>query len=115
MDCDEALRFVPNHHKATLRRGFALAKAKRWSMAARDLEIAVANDPQDKKAAAELQMVRRNLAEQAKEVRAHASAIICDTTRTPTMPTRRLTVKVRRPGEEPEVPAPSPQGGTSTF
>jgi len=87
------------HHKAILRRGFALAKQKRWSAAAKDLERAVANDPQDRKAAAELQMARRNLAEQAKEVRAHAKAIMCDTTREPTMPTRRLTVKVRRLGD----------------
>jgi len=87
-DCTEALRFNPQHHKAILRRGFALAKQKRWSAAARDLAIAVANDPQDRKAAAELQMAKRNLAEQAKEVRAHAKAIMCDSTREPTMPTK---------------------------
>lgn len=98
-DCDEALRFEPLHHKATLRRGFALAKQKRWSLAARDLERAVVNDPGDKKAVAELQMARRNLAEQAKEVRAHAMAQMCDPTRAPTMPTRRLTVRVRRGSE----------------
>jgi tetratricopeptide (TPR) repeat protein len=123
VDCDEALRFQPDHHKAILRRGFALAKQKRWSAAARDLQRAVAKDPQDKKAAAELQMARRNLAEQAKEVRAHASAIICDTTRTPIMPTRRLMVKARRHGDDgapssvvsasstaPKFPQPLPKG-----
>lgn len=98
-DCCEALRFDPNHHKSILRRGFALAKMKRWGLAARDLEQAVANDPADRKAAAELSMVRRNLAEQAKEVRAHAKAIICDTTRQSSMPTRKLTVKVRHKGD----------------
>jgi len=113
VDCDEALRFDPNHHKAILRRGFALAKAKRWSLAARDLERATKTDPQDRKAAAELQMVRRNLAEQAKEVRSHARALMCDSTRSPTMPTRRLTVKVRRPGAEPEMPAATSEKGSA--
>jgi len=97
-DCCEALRFDPTHHKAILRRGFALAKQKRWAAAAKDLESAVAKDPQDRKAAAELAMARRNLAEQAKEVRAHAKTIVCDTTRESTMPTRTLKVGVRRPG-----------------
>jgi hypothetical protein len=116
-DCDEALRFDPTHHKATLRRGFALAKQKRWSAAACDLARAVANDPSDRKAAAELQMARRNLAEQAKEVRAHAKTIICDATRDTTMPTRKLTVKVRRPdggyGERNETEQASVQRSTA--
>lgn len=94
-DCTEALRFDPAHHKAILRRGFALARLKRWAGAARDLEQAVATDPSDKKAAAELKMAIRMLAEQEKEAREHAKAVLCDPTRTATLPTRRLTVKVR--------------------
>lgn len=110
VDASEALRFEPNHHKATLRRGFALARMKRWGAAAKDLDLAVNLDPGDKKAVAELQMARRMLAEQAKEARAHAKCVICDPTRYPTMPTRKLTVKVRRAGdllqpEKPETPA----------
>mmetsp|Transcript_121917 Transcript_121917/g.221766 ORF Transcript_121917/g.221766 Transcript_121917/m.221766 type:complete len:678 (-) Transcript_121917:131-2164(-) len=123
-DCEEALRFDPRHHKATLRRGFAFAKQKRWSLAARDLERAVVTDPGDKKAAAELQMARRNLGEQLKETHTHALAQMCDPTRAPTMPTRRLTVRVRRGsdgetatyGSAPSasaVAAPKPQGNTA--
>jgi len=99
VDASEALRFEPNHHKATLRRGFALARMKRWAAAAKDLDLAVSLDPADKKAVAELQMARRMLAEQAKEARAHAKCVMCDPTRYPTMPTRKLTVKVRRAGD----------------
>lgn len=99
VDASEALRFEATHHKATLRRGFALARMKRWGAAAKDLDRAVATDPSDKKAVAELQMVRRMLAEQAKEARAHAKCVMCDPTRYPTMPTRKLTVKVRRKDE----------------
>lgn len=99
VDASEALRFEPSHHKATLRRGFALARMKRWAAAARDLDLAVSLDPADKKAVAELQMARRMLAEQAKEARAHAKCVMCDPTRYPTMPTRKLTVKVRRGGD----------------
>lgn len=96
VDASEALRFEPLHHKATLRRGFALARMKRWGPAAKDLDRAVSVDPADKKASAELQMVRRMLAEQAKEARAHAKCVMCDPTRDPTMPTRKLVVKVQR-------------------
>ena len=53
--------------EAVLRRGFALARMKRWGPAAKDLDCAVRTDPEDKKAAAELAMARRMLAEQAKE------------------------------------------------
>eukprot|EP00932_Pfiesteria_piscicida_P010835 SRR837773.21857.p1 GENE.SRR837773.21857~~SRR837773.21857.p1 ORF type:complete len:600 (+),score=83.73 SRR837773.21857:98-1801(+) len=95
-DCTEAMRFEPDHGKATLRRGFALARMKRWAVASRDLERAVAWDPGDKKAAAELQMARRMLREQAKEARAHACRSMCDPTRQPLMPTRRLAVRVHR-------------------
>jgi len=94
LDASEALRFEPMHHKAMLRRGFALARMKRWGPAAKDLEQAVSADPADKKANAELQMVRRMLTEQAKDARAHAKCVICDSTRSPSMPTRKLSVKV---------------------
>lgn len=94
LDASEALRFEPMHHKAMLRRGFALARMKRWGPAAKDLEQAVSADPEDKKANAELQMVRRMLTEQAKDARAHAKCVICDSTRAPSMPTRKLVVKV---------------------
>ncbi|CAE7738944.1 Rpap3 [Symbiodinium sp. CCMP2592] len=94
LDASEALRFEPMHHKAMLRRGFALARMKRWGPAAKDLEQAVSADPADKKANAELQMVRRMLTEQAKDARAHAKCVICDSTRSPSMPTRKLLVKV---------------------
>jgi len=100
VDCTEALRFDPSHHKAILRRGFALAKLKRWSAAARDLGRAVENDSTDRKAAAELNMAHRMLAEQAKDVRAHARALMCDPTRAPVMPTKRLTVRVKRASAE---------------
>ncbi|CAK9093445.1 unnamed protein product [Durusdinium trenchii] len=50
VDASEALRFEPLHHKATLRRGFALARMKRWGPAAKDLDRAVSVDPADKKA-----------------------------------------------------------------
>lgn len=95
-DCSEALRFDSQHEKALLRRGFALARMKRWSAASRDLERAVVSNPSDKKAAAELQMVRRMLEEQAKADRVHAKATMRDPTRAPTMPTRRLAVRVQR-------------------
>lgn len=107
-DCSEALRFDPVNHKAILRRGFAYARQKRWARAARDLTQAVTNDPKDKKASAELQMVQRKLAEHLKEDRAHARCMICDTTRNPSMPTRRLAVKPLRAGEAPgAAPAPT--------
>jgi len=96
VDCSEALRFDAEHHKATLRRGFAMARMKRWGLASKDLQQALIGDPADKKAAAELQMVKRMLAEQAKEARAHAKCVMVDPTRFPVMPTRRLVCKVRR-------------------
>jgi tetratricopeptide (TPR) repeat protein len=95
-DCFAALRFDPSHHKSILRRGFAWAKMKRWSLAAKDLQKAVATDPSDKKAQAELQMVRRMLDQQLKDHRARAKALLCDPTRDITMPTRQL--RVQRPG-----------------
>ncbi|CAE7633560.1 RPAP3, partial [Symbiodinium pilosum] len=95
LDASEALRFEPMHHKAVLRRGFALARMKRWGPASKDLEHAVNADPGDKKAVAELQMVRRMLAEQAKDARAHAKCVMSDSTRSAAMPTRKLVVKVR--------------------
>eukprot|EP00929_Paragymnodinium_shiwhaense_P001619 TRINITY_DN101858_c0_g1_i1.p1 TRINITY_DN101858_c0_g1~~TRINITY_DN101858_c0_g1_i1.p1 ORF type:complete len:689 (+),score=220.17 TRINITY_DN101858_c0_g1_i1:119-2185(+) len=95
-DCTDALRFDPNHHKATLRRGFALAKMKRWGPAHRDLQKAIASDPSDKKAVAELGMAKRMLEAQVKETRTSAMAVMCDPTRNTSMPTRRLTVKVKR-------------------
>ncbi|CAE8583255.1 unnamed protein product, partial [Polarella glacialis] len=97
-----ALLFDPSHHKATLRRGFALARLKRWGLASKDLSKAVETDASDKKAQAELQMVKRMLAEQAKEARAHAKCAMIDPTRSQTMPSRRLVVKVRRPGSHGE-------------
>ncbi|CAJ1381444.1 unnamed protein product [Effrenium voratum] len=103
VDASEALRFEPSHHKAMLRRGFALARMKRWGPAAKDLERAASRDPADKKASAELQMVRRMLAEQAKEARAHAKCVMCDPTRHSTMPSRKLVVKVRRGDRAEEV------------
>jgi len=66
-------------------------------------------------------MARRNLAEQAKEVRAHAKAIISDTTRESAMPTRKLTVKVRQKGDtslstpDPAGPSSSPATASQTF
>ncbi|CAE6952894.1 RPAP3 [Symbiodinium natans] len=94
LDASEALRFEPMHQKALLRRGFALARMKRWGPAAKDLDRAVSADSTDKKAAAELQMVRRMLTEQAKDARAHAKCVMCDSTRSPNMSTRKLQVKV---------------------
>jgi len=116
-DCTECLQFNPAHHKAVLRRGFALAKLKRWSPAARDLEKATKNDPNDKKAAAEFQMALRMLADQAKAVRAHAKCQICDPTRAPTMPLRRLKVVARRAsdGYSPDAWAPPATTSTSSI
>lgn len=95
-DCTEALRFEPTHHKATLRRGFACAKMKRWGPAHRDLQKAVQTDPSDKKAQAELSMVKRMLEAQVKQSRTSAMASMSDPTRSNVMPTRKLTVKVKR-------------------
>eukprot|EP00408_Alexandrium_pacificum_P069156 CAMPEP_0171160138 /NCGR_PEP_ID=MMETSP0790-20130122/3400_1 /TAXON_ID=2925 /ORGANISM="Alexandrium catenella, Strain OF101" /LENGTH=634 /DNA_ID=CAMNT_0011624657 /DNA_START=66 /DNA_END=1967 /DNA_ORIENTATION=- len=110
VDCTEALRFDPDHHKATLRRGFAFARLKRWPAAARDLQKAVTGDPRDTKAAAELQMARRMLAEQVKEARVHAKNTMRDPTREPRMPTRSLQVQLAqtsKPAASPAVPKPA--------
>lgn len=109
-DCTEALCFNPDHRKATWRRGFAYARLRRWSLAARDLERAVGWDPSDNKAAAELKMTRRMIAEQAKEARQHARNVMQDPTRSMTMPTRRLTVQVK--SDKPRAPS-RPNGGQS--
>eukprot|EP00746_Dinoflagellata_sp_MGD_P012628 gnl/MRDRNA2_/MRDRNA2_126993_c0_seq1.p1 gnl/MRDRNA2_/MRDRNA2_126993_c0~~gnl/MRDRNA2_/MRDRNA2_126993_c0_seq1.p1 ORF type:complete len:555 (+),score=149.36 gnl/MRDRNA2_/MRDRNA2_126993_c0_seq1:95-1759(+) len=91
-DCSDALRCSPGHLKASFRRGTANSKLKRWGRAAKDLEVVCAADPSDKKAATELRYVKRMLAEDAKELRRHAQRIMCDPTREPKMPTRRLVV-----------------------
>jgi len=108
VDCTEALRFDPQHHKATLRRGFAFARMKRWPAAARDLERAVKGDPSDSKASAELQMARRMLAEQVKEARAHAKNAMRDPTREPKMPTRTLQVQLAQASRQAPAPEPGP-------
>lgn len=91
-DCTEALRCVPGHLKALFRRGTSNSKLKRWGRAGKDLEKVCAADPDDKKAATELRYVKRMLAEDAKELRRHAQKVICDPTREPKMPSRRLVV-----------------------
>lgn len=97
-DCTEALRYEPSHHKAILRRGMAFSKMKRWSLAARDLTRAVSHDATDKKAHAELKMVRRKLEEHLQECRSHARCMVVDPLRQSTIPTRRLVVNVFRAG-----------------
>lgn len=94
-DCTEALSFNPEHHKATLRRGFAYARLKRWKVSARDLKRAVHGDVRDTKAATELRMVQRMLFEKVNQTREHAKAVMTDPTRVATLPMRKLRVQAR--------------------
>ncbi|CAK0896820.1 unnamed protein product, partial [Prorocentrum cordatum] len=107
-DCTEALRFDPQHHKATLRRGFAHARLKLWARAVPDLRRAVAGDPGDRRAAAELQMACRMLEEQSAACREHAKRAMCDPTRSLTMPLRKLAVRVHRAGAGARAPEGEP-------
>ena len=74
-----------------------------------DLRRAVAGDPGDRRAAAELQMACRMLQEQSAESREHARRVMCDPTRDLTMPVRKLTVRVQRLAAADGVSASSPE------
>lgn len=49
-DCDEALKLVPNHGKALLRRGQALESLEKYKQALEDFEAVLKSDPQCKMA-----------------------------------------------------------------
>jgi len=60
-DCDEALKLVPNHGKALLRRGQALESLEKYKLALEDFEAVLKQDPTSKMAVQAAVRLRNNL------------------------------------------------------
>lgn len=106
-DCDRALQLDPESLKARFRRGSAYAKLKKWDQAEEDLRVAVQGNPDDKKAVAELEYVKRMNAAELARRRERAKKLICTKGRKPKLPLRRLAVT--RAGEAAAAAAPAPK------
>lgn len=108
-DCDRALELDASSLKARFRRGSAYAKLKKWQQAEEDLRAAVQGNPEDKKACAELEYVKRMNAAELARRRERARKLICTKGRKQKLPLRRLAVT--RAGEAaPAAPAkPAPR------
>lgn len=60
-DCDAALKLVPNHVKALLRRGQALESLEKYKAALDDFEMALRFSPNDNMALQALTRIKRSM------------------------------------------------------